>query len=112
MNSIQDLGTYIYGDETPTEIALLDREGVALDLSGASAISLVAETPERTVVTITASISGASEDGLLLLNGPLGTCHDPGVWNSAVFVGYIKWTQGGIPQVSVDAVKFTIKRFP
>lgn len=112
MNTI-DLGRYVSGDTgTDTVLSLTDDGGVALDLTGASAISLEAASAARELLSIAGSISGAATLGKVIFED-VAQAYTPTRARPLVsFEGVVKWTQAGESWRSRDRVRFAIELFP
>jgi hypothetical protein len=110
---VTDLGTYIKGDTgTDTIITLVDEDGAAMDLSGASAITLECVSPQRDLLSIAGSVSGAGSDGHALFED-LAQAFTPTATRRVVhFTGVVRWTQAGESWRSRDRVRFAIELFP
>ncbi len=108
-----DLGTYVSGDTgTNTQIELVDRNGAAFDLTGATAITLEAASTDRDMISLAGTISGAAALGIIAFAG-LAAAFVPTAARPAVrFAGIVKWAQAGLSFRSRDGVHFTIARLP
>ena len=108
-----DLGTFVYGDTgTDTEITMEDSEGVVIDLTGATAISLEAASSGRDRISVAGSLSGPPSNGKLIFED-LGAAFAPTAQRPLVyFEGYVKWTQDGELFYSRDSIPFAIRLFP
>jgi hypothetical protein len=111
--NVLDLGTYTSGDTgTDTILSLVDQAGVALDLTGATAITLEATSPQRDVISIAGAISGAATLGKVIFEDLAQafalTRSRPRVY----FEGVVKWTQATESWRSRDRVRFALELFP
>ena len=113
MVSFIDLGTYISGDTgTDTVLSVVDEDGDAINLGGATAITLVCRSAGRDVGSVSGSISGDPALGRILFED-LAQAVTPTTSRPRLdFIARIKWTQGGELYWTRDAVRFAIELFP
>jgi len=109
----QNFGTYTSGDTgTDSEIEVVDRNGAAFDLTGATAITLEAASAEREAVSVAGAISGAATLGIVLLEDLAQAFIPTAARPSVAFRGVLKWTQAAESFRSRDGVRFVIARLP
>lgn len=113
MVNVTDLGTYISGDTgTDTVLSVVDEDGDALNLGGASDIYLVCRSAGRDVGSVTGSISGDPANGQILFEDIAQAFTPSNARRRMEFVARIKYTQGGELYWTRDAVRFAIELFP
>jgi hypothetical protein len=111
--NLLDLGTYISGDTgTDTVITIENENGVAIDLAGATAISLEAVSSKRDVLSVSAMIFGVSTAGQVIIEDLAQAFTPTADRRIAHFEGVVKWSQAGESWRSRDRVKFAIELFP
>lgn len=79
MSQVGDIGTTI-------KATIVDQDGAALDVSGASTLQLLFLKPTGVLVTQTATLTGDGTDGIIQYVTVSGDLDVPGVWKSQ---GYI-----------------------
>lgn len=107
----QDLGTFTYGDRTDQEIPLVNEDGDAFDLTGASAITLECTSAGRDVLSLACTASDPHGGIVTVTN--LGTAFEPTATRRRVaFLGRLRWTYESQTYYSRDQVRFVIELFP
>jgi hypothetical protein len=110
---MRDCGEYVDGDAfTPLRLALVDAEGVAFDLTGASGITLVGRTIDGEVLNLDGTVQGSATLGRVDFDPPGDSGITIGTRDRLRVVFRVKWTVSGDTRWSPAAGFFTIVRWP
>lgn len=79
MSQVNDIGTTI-------KAAIVDQDGNALDVSGASTLQLIFLKPNGVQETKTATMTSGGADGIIQYVTVSGDLDVPGIWKSQGFI--------------------------